>query len=113
MLDVHVVGRFDFQQAVADGKILNVDLEVDQYLEERGGRTLSAIDDAPAPVMPATRRAQRSVTCKGEVVADPRENHLRCHALIDSVQQLVDEPGSCFSCIESQRTATRESPRTV
>src|SRR5713101_6908290 len=110
MLDSHIARRFDFQQAVADGQVLNVDLEMDQDLEQRGGGTLSAIHDAPATSVPASRRTQRSLTREGEMVADPPEEHLRRHALVDSVQQLLDEAGACFSGRQLQRGATVELP---
>jgi hypothetical protein len=64
---LHVVRRFDLQQAVTDRQILDVHLEVDEDLEQRSGWTLSALD-APAARVPASRRTQRSVTRKGEMV---------------------------------------------
>jgi hypothetical protein len=38
----------DFQQAIADRQIVNVDLEMQQDFEQRGGRILRAIDNASA-----------------------------------------------------------------
>jgi len=38
---MHVIRRFDLQQTVPDGQVLHVDLEVDQDLKQRCGRTLS------------------------------------------------------------------------
>ena len=96
MLDWHVVRCLDLQQAVTDRQILDVDFEVDQDLEQRGGWTLGAIHDAPAARMPASRRSQRSITRQGEMVADPPEEHLRRHTLVDAVQQLLDEARACF-----------------
>ena len=106
MLDVHVVGHFDFQQSVPDREILNIDLEVNQDFEQRGGRTLSAIHNAPAARVPPPRGPQRAVTREGEMVADPPEKHLRSHAPVDAVQQLFDEAGACFSSRELERAAT-------
>ena len=55
---MHVVRHLDLQQPVTNRQILDVDLEMHQDFEERGGRILSAIDDAAATRMPATRCAQ-------------------------------------------------------
>jgi hypothetical protein len=98
----------DLQQAVTDRQILDVHLEVDQDLEQRDGWTLGALDDTPAAKVPASRRPQRSVTRKGEMVADPPEEHLRRHALVNAVQQLLDEARACFCGGELQGAATLE-----
>src|ERR1700681_2896622 len=39
------------------------------------------------------------------MVADPPENHLCRHALVDLVQQLFDEPSACFSGHKLERAA--------
>ena len=48
-LEVNVIRCFDFQHAVPKWQVLNVDFEVNQDLEQRGGRILRAIHEAPAP----------------------------------------------------------------
>src|SRR5260370_28565781 len=78
---------------------------MNQDLEQRGGRTLSAIDNAPTARVPATRRAQRSITLKGVMVADPPEKHLPRHALVDTVQQLLDDAGARFGGRELELAA--------
>jgi hypothetical protein len=110
MLDVHLVGRFDFQQPVPNRQVLETDLEMDQDFEQRGGRTLGAIHNAPAARVPAPRRPQRVITREGEMVADPPKKHLRGHALVDAVQQLLDKAGAGFGDQKLQRTATIKLP---
>jgi hypothetical protein len=40
------------------------------------------------------------------MVADPPEQHLGCHALVDAIRQLFDEAGVCFSSRELNGAAT-------
>jgi hypothetical protein len=44
------------------------------------------------------------------MVADPPEDHLRRHALVDLVQQLFDEPSACFSGHKPERAAAVKLP---
>jgi hypothetical protein len=44
------------------------------------------------------------------MVADPPEKHLRCQALVDAIQQLLDEARASLSAGELQRAATLELP---
>ena len=44
------------------------------------------------------------------MIADAPEDHLRGHALVDAVQQLLDEAGAGFGDHELQRTATSKLP---
>jgi hypothetical protein len=98
----------DLQQAVTDRQLLDFHLEVDQDLEQRGVWSLSATDHAPAATVPPSRRPQRSVTRKGEMVAHPPEEDLRRHALVNAVQQLLDEARACFCGGELQGAAALE-----
>jgi hypothetical protein len=44
------------------------------------------------------------------MVADPPEDHLCRHALVDLVQQLFDEPSACFSRHKLERAAAVKLP---
>ena len=109
-LGAHVVRHPDFQQTVASRKISNLDLEMYEDLEQRGGWILCAIYDAPASRMPPSGRAQCTVAGKRQVIADSPENHLRGHALIDSVQEFFNEARTGFGGHELERAAAVELP---
>ena len=109
-LHLNVVRRLDLEQAVTSWKVLNINLTVNQDLEKRGGRGQGAIDRAAAARVPASRRPQRTISRERQMVADSPEDHLRGHALVDSVQQLFDEAGSRLSRHELERAAAFELP---
>jgi hypothetical protein len=58
--------------------------------------------------MPASGRAQRTIAGKRHVIADAPENHLRGHALVDSVEELLNETRASFGDHELERAATLE-----
>ena len=110
MLDGDVFRCLDLQQPVASWKVANLDLEMNQRLKKGSSRSLGAIDNPPAAGVPSARRPQRTVSRQGQMVADSPEDHLRGHALIDSVQQLFDEAGACFSGYELERAPVMKLP---
>lgn len=105
MLDRHAIRYLDLQQPVTSWKVADLNLKVDQRLKKGGSRSLGAIDNPPAAGVPSARRPQGTVSREGQMVADSPEDHLRGHALVDSVQQLFDETGACFSGYKLERAA--------
>jgi TolB-like protein len=107
-IDAQVVWRFNLQQPILGGEVSDLDLEVDQDLEQRCGGILGTVHNAPAPRVPASGRPQGTFSGEGEVIADPPENHLRGHALIDSVQELFNKVGTSLSGHELEGAARLE-----
>ena len=95
---------------VTGRKVANLDLEVHEDLEQRSGGILRAIDNTSAARVPASRRAQSTITCERQMVADSPEDHLRSHALVDSVQQFLDKAGSGFGRRHVERAPTVKLP---
>src|SRR5919198_1117363 len=108
MFDDKMVGRMKFQQAVTGRQVSNIDLEVNEDFQQRGWRTLAAVYDPVTARVPAARRSHPAVARERRVVADAPQDHLRGHAVVDAIQQLLDEPRSGFRAKHLQRCASLE-----
>ncbi len=80
------------EQAVTRGQIANVNLEMNQDLQQRRCRTLAAVNDSTTTRVPAARGPHSAIAGQRNVVADTPQDHLRGHALVDAIQQFLDEP---------------------
>src|SRR4051812_11751459 len=89
-------------------KILQLDFEEYEDLQQRRGRTLREIDDRSAARVPAAGRMQSAVAVERRMIADPPEIHLRGQAVVDAVEKFLDEAGARFGHRELERGAAVE-----
>jgi hypothetical protein len=65
------------------------------YFQERRRRTPCQINDGLARIMPSARNLQSARSAEVAMPADPPEDHLDEHALVNLNEQFFDNPAAC------------------
>jgi hypothetical protein len=85
---------------------------MNQNLEERGRSMLRTVHDTAPTCVPATGGPESTVAGQRDLVADPPEEHLCGHALVNPVQEFLDEASASFSRQHLEWTTPAELPLT-
>jgi len=101
------IGTFDFQQREIRWHIIRAGLHTD--FQKRRRRTACQISHGMPSIVPSAGDLQSACSAEVAMPADPPEDHLDEHTVVDLYEQIFDNPAACVRVEHRKRGAAPQA----